>query len=209
MNIVIIGASGRVGRHALEQALAAGHTVTAAVRYRGAIEVRHPALSVVSCDVRNADEVCQAVAGHEAVIVALGDPSRGPTDLYSTGARNTIAAMQEHGVRRLVFLSNFGVLGERAGDLVGALLLMLVRRVIAYTLADHRLALDAMRDWGGEWVAVRPMALDGGPRTGRYRVAIEGLPDRGRRVSRADVAEFMLEQATATEYLRSVPAIAY
>lgn len=209
MNIVIIGANGGVGRCLVEQALAAGHNVTAAVRTPGSIALEHPALRITRCDVREAESVAAAVAGQQAVLVALGDPSRGPTALYSTGASNVIAAMRAHAVRRLVFLSNFGVLGERASDPVGALLLMMLRRVVRHTLADHARALETIRQWDGDWVAVRPMAMDRGPLTARYRVAVEGLPMRGRRISRADVADFMLKQVTGHEYLHTVPALAY
>ena len=75
---------------------------------------------------------------------AIGTDSRGPTTLYSSAAQNVVAGMRQHGVRRLVFLSNFGVLDEKASDVIGSLMLVLVRRVIRHTLADHRRALETM-----------------------------------------------------------------
>lgn len=53
------------------------------------------------------------------------------------------------------------------------------------------------------------MALTDGPSLGRYRVAIDGLPARGWRIARADVAEFMLRQVQDDRYLYKVPALAY
>jgi putative NADH-flavin reductase len=88
-------------------------------------------------------------------------------------------------------------------------MLMLARRVIRHTLADHRRALEAFIRSDLEWVAVRPMALTNGPLTGRYRIAASGLPHKGRRIARADVADFMLSQAQDDRYLRQAPAIAY
>lgn len=209
MNIVIIGATGGVGRLLVERTLEEGHQVTAAVRNPVALTMIHDRLRIVTCDVRDQASVDRAVAGHDAVFCTLGEPSRGPTTLYSTGARNVVRAMRANSVPRVVFLSNFGILDETAADMAGALLLFMVRRFIRHTLDDHRRALDEIRAQAAEWVVVRPLALTNGPRTGQYRVAVEGLPPKGTKIARADVADFMLRQATATEYLNQAPALAY
>ena len=62
---------------------------------------------------------------------------------------------------------------------------------------------------GVEWVAVRPLLLDDGPRKGNYRVVVDGIPSRGYRINTGDVAEFMLKQLVSDEYVRQAPAIAY
>lgn len=209
MNIVIIGANGGVGRKLVELALIAGYHVTAASRDPDALNMVHWNLRTVTCDVRDQQSVEWAVAGQDVVFSTLGDARRGPTDLYSTGAANILAAMQVHDVPRLVFLSNFGAMSERGSDIGTALLLMLVRKVIPQTLSDHGRALDAIRQGGREWVAVRPMAMNRGPHTGKYRIALEGLPRWGAQISRADVADFMLKQANGSQFLGTAPAIAY
>jgi putative NADH-flavin reductase len=167
-------------------------------------------LHVVRCDVANPTDVHDAVAGHDAVLCALGADSWGPTALYSTAARNVVLAMRGQGARRLVFLSNFGVQDEQARGTRQAALLFLARRVLRHTLADHRLALEEIGGSPLAWTAVRPLAMSDGPLTGRYRVETDGLlPPGGARVSRADVAHFMLRQAVEDEFLNSAPAIAY
>lgn len=140
MKVTVIGASRGVGRHVVEQALARGHEVTAAARNPPDIQLQHERLRVVACDALD--------------------------KTYSLAAQNVLAGMRQHGVRRLVFLSNFGVADETASDFVSLLMLMLARRVIRHTLADHRRALDAFVRSDIEWVAVRPMALTNGPLTG-------------------------------------------
>jgi putative NADH-flavin reductase len=209
MKIAIIGASRGVGRHIAEQALARGHQVTAAVRNPADVPMQHERLWVVTCDALDKAAVGAAIQDQDVVFCAIGTNSRGPTTLYSSAARNVVTAMRQHGVRRLVFLSNFGVLDETGSDLISSLMLVLARRVIRHTLADHRLALDAMVGSGTEWTAVRPMALTDGPLTGNYRVDTAGLPRKGRSIARADVADFMLKQAEEDRYLRQAPAIAY
>jgi putative NADH-flavin reductase len=153
--------------------------------------------------------VQQAIAGQDVVFCTLGAASNGPTTLYSTGIRNILQGMEAHQVRRLIFLSNFGVLNETAQDVRGAALLWMVKRFIRHTLADHRRALEEVQRHNMEWIAVRPLALTNGLGTGRYRIATDGIPVRGMRIARADVADFMIRQVTSDDYVYKVPAIAY
>ena len=209
MKVAVIGASRGVGRHILEQALARGHEVTAAVRNPADLNLKHERLWTVACDALDTAAVGAVVQEQDVVFCALGTDSRGPTNLYSSAAQNVLAGMRQHRVRRLVFLSNFGVADETASDVLSLLMLVLARRVIRHTLADHRRALEAFMRSDVEWIAVRPMALTNGPLTGRYRVDAFGLPHKGRSIARADVADFMLNQAQSDTYLRQIPAIAY
>lgn len=209
MNIVVFGANRGVGRFLVNHALAEGHQVTAAVRNPVPSGVRHQRLRVVRCDVLDAGSVIKAMAGQDVAFGTLGTDSRGPTTLYSTAARSILQGMQIQSVRRLIFLSNFGVIGEKAGSLRGAALLWLARRMLRHTLADHRRALDEIQDHAREWVVVRPLPLTNDAATGNYRVSLDALPSGGVRISRADVAHFMLRQAADDHYLNQVPAIAY
>jgi putative NADH-flavin reductase len=209
MKVTIIGASRGVGRHVAEQALARGHEVTAAVRKPADVQLRHEGLRVVECDALDTTSISTVIREQDVVFCTLGTNSRGPTNLYSSAAQNVLAGMRQHRVHRLVFLSNFGVADETGTDFLSLLMLALARRVIRHTLADHRRALDAFVRSDIEWVAVRPMALTNGPLTRRYRVDVSGLPHKGRSIARADVADFMLNQAQDERYLRQAPAIAY
>jgi putative NADH-flavin reductase len=209
MNVIIFGANRGVGRCLLDQALAQDYHVTAAVRNPATVNITHERLRVVPCDVLNPASVNQALAGQDVVFCTLGTHSKGPITLYSAGAHNIVQGMQAHQVRRLIFLSNFGILGETAQDLQGAALLFLVKRLIRHTLADHRRALEKIRECAPEWIVVRPLPLNNGPLTGCYRIAVDNLPAKGMHIARADVADFMLRQATSDDYLYKVPAIAY
>jgi putative NADH-flavin reductase len=209
MKVVIIGASRGVGRCLVVRAIAQGHHVTAAVRNPAHMHMVHERLRVLPCDVLDAASVSQAIAEQDVVCCTLGADSRGPTTLYSAGTHNVLQGMQVHQVRRLIFLSNFGVLGETAHDVRRAALLFFAKRFLRHTLADHRRALEEIRAHAPEWIVVRPLSLTDGPWTGRYRIAVEGLPAKGTRIARADVADFMERQVTGDEYLYKVPAIAY
>jgi putative NADH-flavin reductase len=210
MKLVIFGASGGVGRYLLDRALGEGHHVTAAVRNPATLHTAHHRLRVVRADIYEPASVSAAMAGQDVVFGTLGaDSRRGPTSLYSLGARAITQGMREHGVRRLVFLSNFGVLGEEGRGVRQTALLWLARPMLRHTLADHRRALDVIGENAPQWVAVRPLPLTHSEGTGRYRVSADALPPGGVAIARADVADFMLEQATADTYLGQAPAIAY
>lgn len=78
-----------------------------------------------------------------------------------------------------------------------------------HVTADHRRALEEIRKHAPEWIVVRSLLLNDGPLTGHYRRAVDDLPAKGMQIARADVADFMLRQATSDNYLYKVPAIAY
>jgi hypothetical protein len=101
------------------------------------------------------------------------------------------------------------VLGETAQDFRVSALLFMARRFISHTLADHARALAEIRAHAPEWVVVRPLALTNSGWTGQYRVSGDGLPEKGMKIARADVADFMMRQATIDDYLNTAPAIAY
>lgn len=209
MKIAVIGATGSVGRQLVGYALDDGHEVTAAIRNPADLATAYRRLRIVGCDVRAKSTLELALSGQDVVFCALGDPSRGPTDLYSTGARNVAAAAAACGVKRIVFLSNYGAMQEKATDLKSAVLLFLIRRLLSHTIANHAKALDILRAQPIDWIAVRAMPMTNGRYTARYRVVREGLPPGGSKISRADVADFMLKQATSDTYVNAAPSIAY
>ncbi len=212
VKLIVFGASRGVGRSLTEHALADGHRVTAVVRNPPTLGLNHESLEVVAGDVTDADGVRRCLPGHEMAFCTVGADKRGATTLYSTAARNIASAMDDQddqGIRRLMFLSNFGVLAEKGSGPRTAAMVLIAKLLLRPTLDDHRQALDELRRHDWEWIAVRPMRLTDGPRSGQYRVVLDGLPRGGARISRADVADFMLKQLTSDEYVHRIPAIAY
>src|SRR2546429_8507222 len=110
-------------------------------------------------------------------------------------------------MRRIIVLSAAGALHEPAGSIVGSLGLMMARAFLPGVYGEHRAMLEELRTRDLDWIAVRPVGLTNGPQTGRYRVVTEGIPQGGYRVSRADVADFMIRQMTSDEFVRKLPAI--
>ena len=209
MKIVLFGCTGQTGRLLAGQALLEGHEVTAFARDPARMTVVHSRLRVVRGDVLDVASVDRAVAGHDVVLSALGIPAWRPPPVLSQGVRNVLDAMERHRVRRIVVLSAAGALREDAGFLVGNLGLGLFRLLLPGLYAEHRKMLEEIQKRDLDWIAVRAVLLTNRRKRGPYRVAGEGIPRGGFRISRGDVAEFMIRQLTGAEYVRKMPSIAY
>jgi len=209
MRIVVFGATGRTGRHLVEQALAQGHHVTAFVRIPSKLAMSHERLHIVQGNVLEAASVEKAVEGQDVVLCALGRNRGDPTSALAEGTRHIIQAMNKHGVQRILCVSAAGFLGERADFLMGQILFWYFRRYLKRLFEAMRLQFQELEQSGLKWVAVRPVLLDEGPRKGHYRVVAEGIPKRGYRINTGDVAEFMLRQVASDEYVGRAPALAY
>ncbi|WP_344581342.1 SDR family oxidoreductase [Nonomuraea roseoviolacea] len=195
MRITVFGATGRTGWRVVGQALHAGHEVTAVVRDPAALE-RHnlggPRLTVVRADVMDPAAIRPAVAGHDAVVSAIGPRGSGPTTVCADSIASIMEAMAAEGVRRLVAVSASGFVREGDGPLTRLVAKPILNRVLRHAFADMRRMEDLVRASGLDWTIVRPPQLTEGPRTGSYRSAIDRNVRGGVRVSRADLADCVL-----------------
>ena len=199
MKIIVFGATGTVGRRIVDRALLEGHAVTAFARKAASVTLDHPRLTVAEGDAMNAEDVSIAVAGHDAAIVALGAGRNG--EVRSKGTQNVVNAMQQHGVRRLIVQSTLG-----AGDSRPALNFWWRRIMFGLLLRpaylDHQRQEEIVSASGLDWTLVRPSAFSDGPATNRYQHGFAPtVKNLALKISRADVAGFMLRQLTDQTYL--------
>lgn len=207
MKLTIFGATGRTGRPLVAQALAAGHEVTVLVRDPARLSNRHPALTVIAGDVLEATDVERAIVGADAVLSALGQVKGSPKNLLTVATGHIVAAMQKHGVRRLVSLTGAGVSAPQdQPKLINHLIKFALVTLSGDVLRDAEAHAEIIRKSDLEWVLVRGPMLTEGERTGQYRVGWVGV-NTGPRIGRGDVADFMLKQANGTSYLRQAPMI--
>jgi putative NADH-flavin reductase len=206
--ILVIGATGGIGRAVLEQAEAAGLSVTVLVRDPSRLPPSSRLARVVTGDLLETPGVLdQAIPGHAVVISALGvGKSFASGRLISRSAPAIVAAMRQHGVRRLIFTSAFGVGATRRDTplLPRLFIATLLRDIYADKHAGEQAILQSELDW----TIVYPVGLTDGPKTGKYRVG-ERLPLKGfPTIARADVADFMLRQADDRRFIRKGVLIA-
>jgi len=209
MNILVIGATGRTGREVVGQALGQGHVVTAFARNPRHITRQHDYLKVVPGDVLDGGSVEAAVGGQEAVVSALGARTHGRTTVLSEGTRNVIRAMEQQGVRRFVCESSLGV-GDSRGQLGPLFDWIVLPLWLRHVYRDKEVQERNIKQSNLDWVIVRPALLTKGPRTGVYQVGLTyNRSSIVPRISRADVADFMLKQLTDDTYLRQAPGLWY
>ena len=207
MNVFVIGGTRGVGREVVQQALARGHRVTALVREGSALDVQHSRLRIEHGDALDSEAVATALRGHDAILTTLGAPARRRTSVREEGARSTLQAMRTAGVQRLICLSSMGV-GDSYDITPAWIRYLLIPLFLRRPFADHLKQESCLRASEVEWTIVRPPSLTDGPLTGAVRHG-ELLEEPGLkyRISRADVADFMLRQLESDAYVRKLPCI--
>jgi putative NADH-flavin reductase len=207
MKVLIIGATGATGKILMREALAQGHEVTALARNPSAVGSEEDRLRVVEGNALDASSLEAAVAGQDAVLSALGTRSARATTLFSESTHNVIGAMDKHGVRRLVCITGVGV-GDSKGH-VGFLYDRIIRPFVVKNVYEDKERQEvAIEQSDLEWVIVRPAQLTDEPAKGEYKVYLKGSYT-ATKISREDVAAFMVAQLTDDTYVHKTPVISY
>lgn len=204
MHLTVFGATSTTGRPLVQQALDAGHTVTAVTRDARRVPLRHDRLRVVEGDVTDPAACLPAVTGADAVVITLGAGRRGV--VREAGTRAVVAAMGRAGVRRLVCQSTIGVGSSRANlnfwwrhVMFGALLRT------AY--ADHVRQEEVVRASDLDWTIVRPSAFTDQAVPGVRHGFDSNARDLRLKVARSDVAAFLLAQAGEAPSVRDAVSL--
>lgn len=208
--ILIIGSTGGTGRRLVEQALERGYAVTAMARNPARLGIEHPQLIVVRGDVLNYDSVSAAVEGNDAVLSSLGHKRFFyPTRILSDGTRNILKAMEAHGVRRFVCETALGF-GDTAGQMGLLYTFLIIPLVLPFYFYDKTRQEQAIAKSDLDWTIVRPGALNNAEKRGvKHHGSKVGNFITGARISRADVADFMLDQLESGEYYGGAPGISW
>ena len=201
MRLIVFGATGRTGRCVLRNAMEHGHEVTAFTRSPDKIEAGS-GVRLARGDVTDVDAVAAAIAGHDAVIVALGSNGLRDRTTLTSGTRTVMEGMARHGVERLVVLSAAGVGHSRSQ-------IPLLSRVMFKTLlrnihADHTAQEAAVRATGLDWTIVRAAILTDDPPSGDVTAT---NTEKVTRIGRADLGGFLVREATEGTYSRQAISV--
>ena len=217
MKIMVIGATRGIGLVLTKMALESGHEVTALLRDPGKLSLSHPKLRIATGDIRNQASVESALAGQDAVCVCIGvPPSRKPMDVFSQGACNVLAAMQKAPNVKLISVTGIGA-GDSRGH-GGFLYDKLIQPLLLKTMFEDKDREEAIiKASTVDWMIVRPGMLTNGAHTGQYRVLTELSGVTAGKISRADVADFILRQleqpavssSSRQSYFRQTPLLTY
>jgi uncharacterized protein YbjT (DUF2867 family) len=161
-------------------------------------------------NVLNETSIDAAVRGQEAVLSALGHKRYvGPTRILSRGTANLLGAMKRHGVQRFVCETSLGI-GNSAGRMGLYYTFFVIPVVLPFYFWDKTRQERVIAASGLDWIIVRPAALTNGAKRGGFRHGVQvGSFLRTHRISRADVADFMLNQLTDNVYLRTAPGVCW
>lgn len=207
MKVTVFGATGNVGRLAVERLLKNGHEVTAFARRPGKIGIDDPKLRLQAGDAFDAADVENAVRGHEAVVITIGAGMSRKSLIRSQGTMNVIQAMETHGVRRLICQSTLGA-HESWSNLNFFWKRIMFGALLKPVFRDHELQEKLVRASGLDWTIVRPSAFADGPATGSFKEGF-GPEEHGLKltISREDIAAFLTRQVGDLTYLRRAVAI--
>ncbi|MFC0514279.1 NAD(P)-dependent oxidoreductase [Mucilaginibacter angelicae] len=213
-HILILGGNGGIGKQCINEALANGHYVTAVLRTPSKLDLAHPNLKIVKGDVTDPLSFIEYVGHSNAVISAIG-VSGGitgdkPTSLYSEGAVNILGAMQKVGVKRVFFISASALDVSPVLPLFARLLARyVIQKLLKYMYADLRIMETRVKESGLDWTIIRPPQLVDKPTTGNYRIALNTFLKNGLKISRADVAHFIIANIANEETYKATVEIAY
>ncbi|GAB0495937.1 hypothetical protein MMPV_007247 [Pyropia vietnamensis] len=221
MKIALLGATGGTGGEVLTQGLAAGHTLTALVRTPSKLLLKNPQLTLLQGDATLPEDLARAFAGADVVISTIGNggffAQRHPTTFYTDSTAAILKAMATAGVSRLLVVTSSGVEEDPGAPLFYR---KLIRPQLAPTykdMADAEAAIEASGGPGAaadgsggdvRWTLVRPSFLRDGPLK-PYRVNDRTNPAGGWKINRSAVADFLLKEAAAGEWVYKHPAMAH
>ncbi|MEA3639404.1 MAG: NAD(P)-binding oxidoreductase [Lamprobacter sp.] len=202
MKIALFGATGGTGRQVLSQGLAKGDGFHVLAR---SPETLQPAtdLEVIAGDVLDQAAVDRCLTGTDAVICVLG--SHGSAEpVEADGTERIIAGMQRLGINRLVAVTSMGVGDSR--EQVPGFFRVIMQLTLKKIMAAKERQEQLIRESGLDWTIVRPGGLTDGPATGSYLSGTD-KSIKATRISRADVADFVLQQLRDDRYLHQAPSL--
>lgn len=206
LKLLVLGATGGTGLELVRQAIERGHSVTAFVRSPERLRPFRDHLSIREGDLLNSAELARVIQGHDAVLSGFGPRVpvlKADAHLLQQFAVALTSAMQQAEVRRVVVLS----VAFLFKDSIIPPVYLLGKLLFPGIVADAAAMEEVFEKSDLDWTLVRPPELTDKPYTGTYRVRAGRLPRFGFRVSRADVADFMIRAVENHRLIRRIAGI--
>ncbi|SCY07417.1 Putative NADH-flavin reductase [Paenibacillus polysaccharolyticus] len=206
MQLLVLGATGRVGSHIITLALQGGHHVTALVRNPEKINKRHDRLTVIQGNVLESEDLLRAIQGVDAVISALNTDG---TTTLSKSMPLLINAMGQEGLKRIITVGTAGILQSRTEPEKLRYQSSESRRKSTRAAEEHEQVYTLLKGSTLEWTIVCPTYLPDGEVCGNYRVERDVLPEGGTEITVGDTAEFTYRQLSDRRFINARVGICY
>lgn len=208
MKIIIFGASGGTGQELVKQALGKNYNVTAFVRTPQKLNISNNNLEIIKGDVLNFNDVNNAIDSHDIVFCNLGVPASDKTTLRADGTANIIKAMEAKKISRFICQTSLGFADSKA-VLPWHMKYLIVPFILKNAFKDHELQEREIEQSKLDWTIVRPGNMTKGKMTENYKHGFKPTEKIKLKISRADVAHFMLNQIDNIQYIRKKVGISY
>ena len=206
MQVIIFGATGSLGSQVVKEALAKGYAVKAFTRNADKLKtIKNAQLQIVQGDVLNFEDVQNAVKGADAVLCCLGDGAKGT--VRALGTQNIVNAMEHLGLKRLICQTTLG-LGDSWINLNFFWKYIMFGLLLKKAFNDHKLQEGYIYESNLDFTIVRPSAFTNEPSTKNFKVGFDAQTKHLRlKISRTDVAYFMVEQLSTEKFIKKTISI--
>jgi putative NADH-flavin reductase len=211
MKLAVFGATGSTGLHIIEEALKQGYVLSVYTRDAKKLAAFAGKVDVVVGDLQDRDAIAKCIQGADAVISALGPNSfkvQGDRPVMH-GLSNIMTAMRQLGVRRLLQVSTASYRDPQDGFALSSLAGVLFFKVMVRKAYDDiRATGELIANSNLDWTVVRIPFLKDGPANGKISVGWYGRTKLGSKLSRGNLAQFLVQQITDKKFVRAAPGIA-
>ncbi|MFI2128868.1 NAD(P)-dependent oxidoreductase [Lysinibacillus fusiformis] len=206
MKILVLGATGRVGRQIVVFALKDQHEVTTFVRDSHKLQLDNKNLHMFQGNVLNKKDLEQAMVNVDVVVSALNTDGN---DTLSSSISLILEVMEQHTIKRIITIGTAGILQSRVSPTILRYQSTESKRKSTFAAKEHQYVFEQLHDSNVDWTIVCPTYLPDGSFTGVYRVERNFLPEGGSEISVADTASFAYQQIFSKEFVKTRVGIAY
>lgn len=215
MKILLLGSTGRTGKHILQIALQRGHVIHALVRSKQKVSISHPNLHIYEGDPLDKKVLGNAMAGCEAIINALNISRtsdwpwarlRTPENFLCTITSHIIEIAPMHNIYRYVFISAWGV-AETRKDIPGWFRWFIDHSNIRFPYLDHARSEELLKPSPLHFTSLRPAGLTNSLKQRDIIVSFNNSPRPNLMISRLNLACFALDTLEKNLYVRGFPVL--
>ena len=208
--ILIIGAAGQTGLFTTKEALKRGLQLNVLVRTPEKLGDIQTSVTVFKGDATNYQDILESMRGTQAVISLIGPIKDSKPGMQPEATTHIVKAMQELGLKRLITITGGGVPVEgdkpKFADKAIRALMQIVAKKALNDGIDH---VEVLKKSHLDWTVVRVPMLNSDPAKGQYQIGMVGSDNLSVKISRADVANFILDILDSNDYNQKLPMISW